>query len=80
VQDIIVMLDDDQTLPAKYSDSESPFPDIRPDYFAYNAVMVGVEEGIMKADPKTGRFNIDSPVSGIDALEMIRALAEKNKK
>jgi len=80
VQDIIVMLDDDLTLPAKYSDSESPFPDIRPDYFAYNAVMVGVEEGIMKADPKTGQFNTDSPVSGIDGIEMTRALAEKNKK
>lgn len=80
LQDIIVMLDDDQTLPAKYSDSESPFPDIRPDYFAFNAVMVSVEEGIMKADPQTGQFNTDNPVSGIDALEMIRALAEKNRR
>jgi tetratricopeptide (TPR) repeat protein len=77
-QDIFVMLFDDQTLPAKYSDSESIFPDIRPDYFAFNAVMFNVEEGIMEPDPQTGRFNTDSPVSGVDALEMLRALAEKS--
>jgi tetratricopeptide (TPR) repeat protein len=74
VQDIMVLLNDDQTLATKYSDSESDFPDIRPDYFAFNAIMISFNEGIMKPDPDTGRFNTDNPVSGIDAIEMIRAL------
>jgi tetratricopeptide (TPR) repeat protein len=76
VQDIMALLNDDQTLATKYSDSESGFPDIRPDYFAFNAIMISANEGIMKPNPDTGKFNPDTPVSGIDAIEMIRALGK----
>ncbi len=74
VQDIMTLLNDDVTLSSRYNGADSPFPDIRPDYHAFNAIMNAVEWGIMASAPKTDRFDPEGIVSGIDALTIIRAL------
>jgi tetratricopeptide (TPR) repeat protein len=74
IQDILVLLYDDTTLSARYNGSDSQFSDVRPDYHAFNAIMTVTERGIMASDLKTNRFDTNGAVSGIDALEFIRAL------
>jgi Tfp pilus assembly protein PilF len=74
IQEIMELLSDDPTLATRYADSGSPFPDVRPDYYAFNAIMLGVEREIVSSDPSTGRFDPDGAVRGVDALFMIRAL------
>ncbi len=74
VQDILVLLHDDETLSTRYVSSDSPFSDVRSDYYAFNAIMTVVERGIMSPVQGGGRFDPDGSVSGIDALEMIRSL------
>lgn len=76
VQELLVVMYDDETLATRYADSDSPFPDVRPDYYAFNAIMTVVERGIMASAPGSGRFDTDGVVSGIDALEMIRVLEQ----
>ena len=74
VQEIMEFLSDDPTLATQYISSDSPFTDVRRDYYAFNAIMLGVERGIVRSDPSTGRFDPDGTVRGVDILLMIRAL------
>jgi Tfp pilus assembly protein PilF len=74
IQDILTLIYDDTTLSARFNESSSRFPDVRPDYYAFNAIMIVTEGGIMTPNPKTNRFETDGAVSGIDALEIIRTL------
>ena len=74
IQEIMEFLSDDPTLATRYADSESPFQDVRPDYYAFNAIMLGVERGFVRSDPASGAFDPDGSVRGVDALLMIRVL------
>ncbi len=73
-QSILELITGDKTLTTKYIGEEARFPDLRGDYFAYNAIALNVERGIMKADALTGLFYPEATVSGIEALLIIRQL------
>ena len=52
---------------------ESRFPDLRADNYAYNALALCLERGLLKiADRRTGAVNPEGPVSGAEALLAIR--------
>ncbi len=80
IEDIIGTITHDKKLYVRQIGSASPFPDVRPDAPYYNAVMVCTTRGIMSAaDFHSGAFEPEGPISGADALLIIRKLREKLK-
>lgn len=76
VQEILVVVAGDAGLRTRFVGAQSPFPDVRPDHFAFNAAMIATTRGILEADRKSGAFRVTDPVSGPDALLSLRKLAE----
>ena len=74
LQNIIVAVAGDQNLATKYIGSVSRFPDVNPAHYAYNAICLAVDRGIMRADTIKGTFGMRNSVSGADALIIIREL------
>ncbi len=72
LQNILIMATGDESLATRYIGQPSRFPDVNPTHYAYNAVCLMVDRGIMKADKMTGAFDLKSHVSGADALLIIR--------
>ena len=72
LQNILIMATGDETLATKYIGQPSRFPDVNASHFAYNAICLMVDRGIMSAEKLTGAFNAKSRVSGADALLIIR--------
>ncbi|PID30970.1 MAG: hypothetical protein CR982_00470 [Candidatus Cloacimonadota bacterium] len=71
---VLAIISNDESLYTKYfGESNSMFPDVRTDHYAYNAIAVCATRGIMKAE-MDGRFGISNPVSGAEALLTIRNL------
>ncbi|MBE9547424.1 MAG: hypothetical protein IMF10_08025 [Proteobacteria bacterium] len=80
IEDILIKVTGENDLATKFIGSASPFPDLRPDLPYFNAVMVVTSRGIMQArDFTTGEFAPLSPVSGVDALLIIRKMKEQLK-
>jgi len=80
VEDILIKVTGDQSIATKFIGSTSPFPDMRSDHPAFNAVMVVTSRGIMEAkDSTTGEFSPLAPVPGADALLVIRKMKEELK-
>jgi hypothetical protein len=52
---------------------KSKFNDVRSDFYAFNAIALCVEMGIMKVSGD-GNFNPDEPISGIDTVLMLRVV------
>ena len=78
VEDILIKVSGDEKLATKFIGSQSPFPDLRNDLPYFNAVMVVTSRGVMEAkDLTTGEFAPLSPVSGADALLIIRKLKDE---
>ena len=78
VEDILTKVTGDDKLSTKYIGNKSPFPDLRGDLPYFNAVMVVTTRGIMEAvDLTTGEFAPMKPVSGADALLIIRKLKDE---
>jgi hypothetical protein len=71
---ILMLITGDSTLENRYLGEASYFPDIRSDYWAYGAIRLCVDRGIMSADRISGAFRPQDPVSGIEALAIIRDL------
>ena len=70
---ILTMVTRDQTLETKYiGENPSRFSDVSSSHFAYSAMALCSERGIMKADLVTGGFNPFGNVGGADALLIIR--------
>ncbi len=63
----------DPKLTTRFIGSTSPFPDVPSSHYAFNAVMVMTTRGIMKAK-LDGTFGLTDPVSGADALMMLKTL------
>ena len=61
-------------LATRYVGQTSPFPDVRADSYAFNAIALNVDRGIMAADTITGSFRPGDPVSGAEALLIVREL------
>jgi tetratricopeptide (TPR) repeat protein len=77
IEDILIKSTGDDALATKYIENPSPFPDLRSDLPYFNAVMVVTTRGIMEAkDMATGEFVAAAPVSGADALLVIRKIKE----
>ena len=72
MQNILILVSGDETLATKYVGSQSRFPDVNPTHFAYNAISLMADRGIMNADKITGAFDLNEQVSGADALLIIR--------
>jgi len=78
IEDILMKVGQDPGLATKFIGSPSPFPDLRSDLPYFNAVMVVTTRGIMEAqDITTGEFVPLGPVSGADALLIIRNIQEQ---
>ena len=72
MQNIMIKATGDQTLATKYIGQSSSFPDVNPSHYAYNAISLMVDRGIMAADKMTGEFRLSNHMSGADALLIIR--------
>jgi len=72
IQKILVMITKDYELETKYLGEPSRFPDMSSSHYAYNAVALCVDRGIIQADLKTGAFKPNDTVSGVEALEIIK--------
>ncbi len=80
IEDILIKVTGDHKLASKYMGSTSLFPDLRPDLPYFNAVMVVTSRGIMEVkNMMTGEFAPLGPVSGADALLIIRKIKEEVK-
>ena len=75
VQRLLVVATRDQSLETKYfGESQSRFSDVPSSHFAYNAMAVCTERGIMQVDMMNNQFNPKGDVTGADALLIIRNL------
>jgi len=72
MQGIMILVTGDESLATKYVGEQSRFPDVSGTHFAYNAMALMVDRGIMNADKMSGAFKLNDPMSGADALLAIR--------
>ncbi len=72
MQGIMILVTGDESLATKYVGEQSRFPDVSGTNFAYNAMALMVDRGIMKADKISGAFKPKETMSGADALLAIR--------
>lgn len=72
MEGIMIMATGDEGLATKYIGEASRFPDVRGSHYAYNAIALMVDRGIMSADKMTGEFKLNEKMSGADALLAIR--------
>ena len=75
VQRLLVVATRDESLETKYfGEAQSRFSDVPASHFAYNAMAICTERGIMQIDMMNNRFNPTGDVTGADALLIIRNL------
>ena len=75
VAKILTMVTRDQSLETRYfGENPSRFSDVSSSHFAYPAMALCSERGIMKADLVTGGFKPNGNVGGADALLIIRSV------
>jgi len=79
LEDILIKVGGDEKLATKYLGATSPFPDVRSDHYAFNAIMTVTSRGFLEADKATGEFKGGEPVSGADALLSIREFKNQLK-
>ncbi len=73
-QGVLVLLSGDADLTTRYIGEKTRFPDVRSDFYAYNAIALSAERGIMEADKISGNFHPLGAVSGAEALLITREL------
>jgi hypothetical protein len=78
LEDILIRVTGDDKLATKFIGAVSPFPDVRSDHYAFNAIMVCTTRGIMEVK-LDGYFGLEDPVSGADALLVIRRMKDELK-
>jgi tetratricopeptide (TPR) repeat protein len=79
LEDILIKVSGDEKLATKFIGATSPFPDVRNDHYAFNAIMMATSRGYLEADKATGEFKASDPVSGADALLSIREFKNQLK-
>jgi hypothetical protein len=80
LEDILIKLTGEKDLAARYVNSKSLFPDVPADMPYFNAIISVTSRGVMEAkNTKTGEFAPLKPLSGVEALLIIRKLKEKLK-
>jgi hypothetical protein len=73
LQNIFILVSGDPSLATRYFGETSHFPDVNSTHPAYNAIVLCVERGVLKANTD-GSFGLTANVSGADALLTIRDL------
>lgn len=76
LEQVLVVAANDPGLKTRYLGQVSPFPDVRGDHFAFNAIVLVTTRGLMEGDRATGAFGMTRPVSGAEAVLAMRKLAE----
>ena len=76
LQTVLVRALDDESLSKKYLGTESQFNDITSSHWAYNAAVVSVNRGLLKAKGD-GAFGIMDGVTGAEGLLAVRKLREE---
>ncbi|KAK3604036.1 hypothetical protein CHS0354_026837 [Potamilus streckersoni] len=77
LEDILIRLTSQPQLATKYIGEDSPFPDVSPDKWFYNAARVSVERQFIEIPNKiNGEFRPSDPVSGADSLIAVRILKD----
>ena len=77
IQDVLVKVSRDRKIATQFIGETSPFPDVRPDVYYYNAARVVVSRNLMQVKRKaTGEFGPSDPVLGADALLVFRDFKE----
>jgi S-layer homology domain. len=80
LEDVLIKLTGEKDLAARYVNSKSLFPDVPSDMPYFNAIIAVTSRGIMEAkNTKTGEFAPLKPVTGVDALLIIRKLKNELK-
>ncbi len=80
LEDVLIKLTGEKDLAARYVNSKSLFPDVPADMPYFNAIIAVTSRGIMEAkNTKTGEFAPLKPVTGVDALLIIRKLKKELK-
>ncbi len=75
LQRILIQVTRDMSLEVQYlGESPSRFTDVPSSHFAYNAMALSTDRGLIPADAGTGRFRPFDHVSGVEALLIIRRL------
>ncbi len=78
IEDILIKVAGDPALATRFIGAPSPFPDLRGDHPYFNSAMVVTSRGIMEVkDPATGSFAPLGPLSGVDALLVIRNIRKE---
>ncbi|HHL71420.1 MAG TPA: tetratricopeptide repeat protein [Bacteroidetes bacterium] len=72
MQKILVLATADESLARKYIGEPSRFPDVNSSHYAYNAMALMVDRGILKAETISGEFRPAGTMTGADALLAIR--------
>lgn len=78
IEDALIAITGDRSLATKYISNESKFADVNPAHPSYNAICNVVEKGFFCVD-SSGAFGVENPVSGPEALEIIRKLKNLSK-
>ncbi|NLP02319.1 MAG: tetratricopeptide repeat protein [Fibrobacter sp.] len=78
VEEALIAILGDASIATKYVGTDSRFPDVNASHPVYNAICNAVDKGVMDA-AMDGMFGPDKPVSGPDALLVIRKLKDLNK-
>ena len=73
-QSVLILVTGEHSLATRYLGERSRFADVRGDSYAYNSIATNVDRGIMSAERITGDFRPTDPVSGAEALLIIRDL------
>jgi tetratricopeptide (TPR) repeat protein len=73
-QRILTLISGDKSLERRYIGEDSRFVDVGSDFYAYNAIALNTQRGLMDADTLTGRFRPNDPVSGAEALLILRKM------
>ena len=80
LEDILIKLTGEKDLAARYVSSKSLFPDVPAEMPYFNAIIAVTSRGIMEAkNTKTDEFAPLKPVTGVDALLIIRKLKKELK-
>ncbi len=74
LQNVFILVTGDRTLDTAFVGSGPRYPDVKPTHYAFNAISLVTEYGIMGTHSLTGEFDLNSTVSGADALIALRKL------
>ena len=78
VEDILVKVTGEKGLRTKFIGQNSPFPDVRGDHPWFNAVQTVTSRSLMQpVDKVNGVFGLSAPITGADALLVLRLLKDE---